>query len=181
MYRFKIKDSGTGLDIILSRALLGIAAAATLLYQTEGMPSMNFLAAGLLILTAILIKTLITKFKVNKLVILTVGALLLLIVTHSIVFALILLAFGYFTKLLNVQAIVTISNNGVTIKKLLSNHLHQWNEFSNVIVKDNLLSLDFKSNKLIQLAIEESQPRLDENAFYEFCNRLIKNDFSIAS
>jgi hypothetical protein len=94
---------------------------------------------------------------------------------------LILLAFGYFTKLLNVQAIVTISNNGVTIKKLLSNHLHQWNEFSNVIVKDNLLSLDFKSNKLIQLAIEESQPRLDENAFYEFCNRLIKNDFSIAS
>jgi hypothetical protein len=181
MYTFKIKDSGTDLDIIVSRALLGIAATAAAFFQTEGMFILNFLAAGLLILAAIFMNALITKYKLNKLVLLTVGALLLLIATHSIGMALILLAVGYCTKFLTVQAIVTISDNGVTIKKLLINRLHQWTEFSNVIVKDNLLSLDFKSNKLIQLVIEESQPPVDEKAFYEFCNRFIKNNFSSVS
>jgi hypothetical protein len=173
MYTFKIKDSSTDLDIIITRSMLGLAAIAAMLYRTEGMFFFNLLSAILLLVAAISIKTLLVKFKVNKILLLTIAALLLFFSTHSFAFAFILLAYGYLTKFLNVQPTVVIANNGVTIKKLLSNTLHPWTEFSNVILKDGLLTLDFKTNQLIQLGIEESEYPIDENGFNEFCNDFV--------
>jgi hypothetical protein len=42
-----------------------------------------------------------------------------------------------------------------------------WNVFDNVILKDNILTLDFKNNKLIQLEIEKSQ-NINEQQFNSF-------------
>lgn len=42
-----------------------------------------------------------------------------------------------------------------------------WNELSNVILKDHILTLDFKNNKLIQAEIEKSQI-INEAAFNSF-------------
>ncbi|MBA3675294.1 MAG: hypothetical protein H0W75_10150 [Chitinophagaceae bacterium] len=45
---------------------------------------------------------------------------------------------------------------------------YKWNEISNIILKDNILTLDFKNNKLIQGEIETS---VDENAFNTFAKQ----------
>lgn len=42
-----------------------------------------------------------------------------------------------------------------------------WNELNNVILKDHILTLDFKNNKLIQAEIEKSQV-INEAAFNSF-------------
>lgn len=47
-----------------------------------------------------------------------------------------------------------------------------WNLFSNVILKDNILTLDFKNNKLIQSEIEKSQ-NANEVEFNEFAQSKI--------
>ncbi len=50
-----------------------------------------------------------------------------------------------------------------------------WNQFSNVILKDNILTLDFKNNKLIQAEIEKTQ-QLNEERFNEFALSQIGRD-----
>ena len=45
-----------------------------------------------------------------------------------------------------------------------------WDEVSNIVLKDNILTIDLKNNKLIQSVIEkESADGVDEKEFNEFC------------
>lgn len=44
-----------------------------------------------------------------------------------------------------------------------------WNELSNLILKDGLLTIDFKNNKIIQQTIAEDSVTIDEKEFNEFC------------
>lgn len=52
----------------------------------------------------------------------------------------------------------------------------QWNELANVILKDGLLTIDFKNNKIIQQAISESNA-INEKEFNEFCNKQLIKSF----
>lgn len=49
----------------------------------------------------------------------------------------------------------------------------QWSELNNVLVKDGLLTIDFKNNKIIQQAIDESKTSVNEQEFNEFCRQLL--------
>jgi hypothetical protein len=50
-----------------------------------------------------------------------------------------------------------------------------WAEMDNVILKDNLLTIDFKSNKIIQVEIVEPARGVDETEFNLFCNELLNH------
>ena len=47
----------------------------------------------------------------------------------------------------------------------------QWEELSNVILKDGLLTIDLRNNKIIQQLIEETGPPVNEKEFNEFCRQ----------
>ena len=48
-----------------------------------------------------------------------------------------------------------------------------WDEVSNVLLKDNVLTIDLKNNKLIQAVIEKESDEVDETEFNEFCRKQI--------
>lgn len=48
-----------------------------------------------------------------------------------------------------------------------------WNMFNNVILKDNILTLDFKNNRLIQAEIEKSQ-HINEKQFNSFAQSQLR-------
>jgi uncharacterized membrane protein YhiD involved in acid resistance len=51
-----------------------------------------------------------------------------------------------------------------------------WNEVSNLMLKDNILTIDLKNNKLIQHTINENENKaLDEQAFNSFVQQQINN------
>ena len=51
-----------------------------------------------------------------------------------------------------------------------------WNEVSNLILKDNILTIDLKNNKLLQHTIDENENEdLDEQAFNTFVQQQINN------
>ena len=51
-----------------------------------------------------------------------------------------------------------------------------WNEVSNLILKDNILTIDLKNNKLIQHTIKENENKdLDETAFNTFVQQQLNN------
>ena len=57
----------------------------------------------------------------------------------------------------------------IIIYPSLFNRKINWNELNNVILKDDLLTIDFKSNKLIQQLTDESITKVDEKEFNDFC------------
>lgn len=50
----------------------------------------------------------------------------------------------------------------------------EWEKLNNVILKDGLLTIDLKNNKLIQQYIEESKTSIDEKEFNDFCSEQLK-------
>lgn len=50
----------------------------------------------------------------------------------------------------------------------------QWTELNSIILKDGLLTIDFKNNRLIQHYPDKSQLVPDEKEFNEFCKEQLK-------
>ncbi len=47
----------------------------------------------------------------------------------------------------------------------------KWDDLNQVILKDGILTIDFKSNKLIQQTINEIKTPVDEKEFNDFCRQ----------
>lgn len=50
----------------------------------------------------------------------------------------------------------------------------EWNKLINLVLKDGLLTIDFKNNKLIQQSIDESKTSVNEKEFNEFCRQQLQ-------
>ena len=64
-------------------------------------------------------------------------------------------------------------NDKVIIINSIPSKKWMWKQFSNVVMKDGLLTFDFKSNKLIQWQVEEIN--INEPEFNRFCVEQITN------
>jgi hypothetical protein len=53
----------------------------------------------------------------------------------------------------------------------------KWNEVSNVLIKDSMITIDQKNNKLMQKEIEGYVTKDIENEFNEFALKQIQNPF----
>lgn len=72
------------------------------------------------------------------------------------------------------RLIITVSAEEVTYPSYPKKHL-PWSELNNVMLKDGLLTIDRKNNKLYQHYIRHSEEYADEIEFNEFCRKqLIK-------
>ena len=52
----------------------------------------------------------------------------------------------------------------------------QWTGVNNVILKDDLLTIDFKNNKIIQQLIKETDEPVNEKEFNDFCKERLKSE-----
>lgn len=66
------------------------------------------------------------------------------------------------------KLIVTIKNDNIIFPSFPKKTI-QWQQLNNLILKDDLLTIDFKNNKLIQQKISEASSTIDEKEFNEFC------------
>lgn len=173
MYTFTIKDNGPDINVVVTRSLLALAGIACLLYRTNHFYFVNISAATILLLAAFFAKKLTTIMKGNTILLLVTAAVILFIATLSIAFAVVLVLCGVLVKKFYVIPTISVNTKGVTVTKMLGNSEHEWIEFNNIILKDNLLTLDFKNNKLLQLSINESESSVDEYSFNTFCSGFI--------
>ena len=171
MYTFTIKDNSPDINIEVTRSLLALAAIASLLYRHNQFYFLNILAAVTLLIAAIFISRLLSKLQFNTNLLLAIAAVILFIATRSVPFALILVVSGLVVKKMYKKPLVTVNTKEVRLTKMLGDVVHEWDEFNNIILKDNLLTLDFKTNKLLQLNIVEN--KVDENTFNTFCSGFI--------
>jgi hypothetical protein len=109
---------------------------------------------------------------------------------NSRVLAVFLIVFIYFLLHLYIPALAMI---GITFLYLVSmrplivycseqeiiypsfpKRIISWSELHNILLKDELLTIDFKNNRLIQQYIEADLSRVNEKEFNDFCNQQMK-------
>ncbi len=61
------------------------------------------------------------------------------------------------------------SNENIIITKSLFKKVYRWAEVDNAVLKDHLLSIDFKNNHLIQVEVTPESFSIDEATFNQFC------------
>lgn len=85
---------------------------------------------------------------------------------HNYLIAIACFVMGVLYKL-SLQQLKFVFNRQNVTKANFPKKEFDWDSFSNVILKDNMLTMDFKNNKLIQAEIENGQV-INENEFNEF-------------
>ena len=75
---------------------------------------------------------------------------------------------------------------GFSDEEILRNTLfkkkYRWSDLNNVILKDGLLTMDFKNNKLFQKeALDEEEMDADEAEFNTYCQKRLSDSNSIRS
>jgi hypothetical protein len=68
------------------------------------------------------------------------------------------------------KQIVKVSADNLTVPSFLVKKV-DWSELNNVILKDGLLTIDFKNNKLFQQTLLTSDWDVNEKEFNEFCQQ----------
>ena len=92
-----------------------------------------------------------------------------------------LIALVYFLAALAEKSIikfpqeVAFDEKGVVINSIPKKYF-SWTSLANVILKDGILTIDFKNNKLIQKEIESYTSLQEEREFNEFCLSKLKAD-----
>jgi hypothetical protein len=168
MFTFVLQENKTDIEIVITRILLAVAGIATLLYGGTYY-LMNILAAIILLAISYFVKMISIRFKINRLVVLIIAAIIIFIGTYSFIFSGILLCYAFLLKFLQKKPEVIINNDNVVIKKVFGDAVFVWSQFNNIILKDGLLTLDFVDNKLLQLIVAEDETEIDEKLFNSFC------------
>lgn len=66
--------------------------------------------------------------------------------------------------------VISISKKKISYHSLFKKST-DWDKLNNLILKDGLLTIDFKNNKIIQQPIDENKTSVDEKEFNEFCRQ----------
>jgi hypothetical protein len=172
MFIFKIKADATDIAIPAVRSLLGVALILVILYRNDHVYAVNLAVAVLLSAALLLVQMLLIRFRVHMLVLVGIAALLLLIATHALPFSILLLLLAVVIHFSYVQPSIEIAEKDIRVKKTFHAKTHEWSSFNNIILKDQLLTLDFKNNKVLQLELHDPV-HTDEQAFNNFCARKI--------
>jgi len=72
---------------------------------------------------------------------------------------------------LSVRRLVVHVNPSFIIYPSFTKKVIEWNELNNIILKDGLLTIDFKNNKIIQQLVEDPTNSVNEKEFNEFCSQ----------
>ena len=150
--------------------MLAIAAVATFAYRNEKQFYLSIGFSAFLLLLAILTKFISKKIPYGKWIMLAVAAGIVYFISGQIFFPLVLLAYSIILKFLIVDPVIIINENEIILKRNYVTNNYPWADFNNVILKDGLLSLDFKNNKIKYFTIEEP---VSEVEFNSFCNRFL--------
>jgi hypothetical protein len=73
--------------------------------------------------------------------------------------------------------LIIVSESNVILPGLTGHRIIEWSQLTNVIKRDDLLTLDFKNNRLMQVQIINADD-VPENEFNQFCRQQLQENRS---
>lgn len=98
----------------------------------------------------------------------------LVALSHAILAGVLLLFMIYLRRRENGESIV-VSESNVILPGLMGQRIVEWSLLANLIKRDDLLTLDFKNNRLIQVQVTNSDD-IPEDEFNQFCQRQLSKN-----
>ncbi|MBI1781344.1 MAG: hypothetical protein HYR66_08235 [Sphingobacteriales bacterium] len=169
--------------IDLMNRLLGIIALAYLIYRSV---ATNFLSGFTLygsIISIILIALLFAVYIKRRRKIITAGTFLFVtgiiilfnknIHLFEALFALGLIILSAIEEKAKSNLEIGFSTQFIMFDNLFKKK-YNWSDFNNIILKDNLLTLDFKNNRIYQRETIDEESDCDEDEFNKFCREQLR-------
>ncbi|HEY4148050.1 MAG TPA: hypothetical protein VGM41_03940 [Chitinophagaceae bacterium] len=75
---------------------------------------------------------------------------------------------GFFERMAKKPLEIGFSDNSIVINSLFRRR-YRWTDFNNIVLKDDLLTLDFKNNRLLQRETLDEEGDAGEDEFNEYC------------
>ena len=85
----------------------------------------------------------------------------------------VLILFMIYLRRIEHGELIVVSESNVILPGLTGHRIVEWGQLTNVIKRDDLLTLDFKNNKLMQVQIINSND-VAENEFNQFCRQQLQ-------
>ncbi len=85
---------------------------------------------------------------------------------------------GISERFLSANVEIGFSNDAI-VKKGLTSSTYYWKELNNVMIKDDLLTMDFKNNTLLQAYTDDAEDEeydVEDEEFNNYCKRLLTVD-----
>ena len=98
----------------------------------------------------------------------------LVALSHAILAGVLLLFMIYLRRRENGESIV-VSESNVILPGLMGQRIVEWSLLANLIKRDDLLTLDFKNNRLIQVQVVNSDD-IPEDEFNQFCQQQLSKN-----
>ncbi|MBI2729837.1 MAG: hypothetical protein HYX40_03645 [Sphingobacteriales bacterium] len=130
----------------------------------------------LLVLGYLLSKWRKKKFLTPALGLYIFGWLIILSINTTIyekLFGIILIALYYFEDTAKSNLEIGFSTRYIMFNSLIHKK-YNWSEFSNIVLKDNILTLDFKNNRIYQRETIDDDSDCDEDEFNAFCREQLR-------
>jgi hypothetical protein len=94
--------------------------------------------------------------------------------SHALLAGVLVLFMIYLRRRENGESIA-ISESNVILPGLMGQRIVEWHELANVIKRDDLLTLDFKNNRLIHVQVINADD-IPEHEFNQFCQRQLRKN-----
>jgi len=94
--------------------------------------------------------------------------------SHAII-AGVLVLFMIYLRRKEQGALIIVSESNVVLPSLTGQRIIQWSELTNVIKRDDMLTIDFKSNKLMHVEIINADD-ISEDEFNQFCQEQLNKN-----
>ena len=163
------------LDVAILRTLFLAGTVAAIFFNHNVSLAARYIPAIVLLVALLFTKVFLLTRKVSKYLLLLIGAAVLFIALHSVTGTILFFLAGLLPRLFYKAPEVLVDNETIVLKRMIGSNSYNWNEFNNIILKDNLLTLDFKNNKVLQLEIEGASEKTDEASFNQFCKDHLKD------
>ena len=89
-------------------------------------------------------------------------------------------ALGLFEKQAKLPLEIGFTDNAVVINTLFRRY-YQWTDFNNIVLKDDILTLDFKNNRLLQRETVDEEGDAGEDEFNDYCRDRLAKAHSVMS
>ncbi|MGZ8557076.1 MAG: hypothetical protein ACXWWC_02015 [Chitinophagaceae bacterium] len=70
---------------------------------------------------------------------------------------------------ISIRKLIVYVNSTQIIYPSFPKRIYDWSDLSNIILKDDLLTIDFKDNRIIQQLTEKTEHPVNEKEFNDFC------------
>lgn len=156
-------------------SLMSLLPISIMIYQAPG----SFLSYLLLLVVAMLMVSLYMdkrkKKRIQFLSLLICIGIGLISVSGNLLLGILYVIAGISERFLSSNIEIGFSDQQI-VRKGITTKTYAWNEFNNVMIKDDLLTMDFKNNSLFQAYTDDEENEeyeVEDEEFNNYCKRML--------